>query len=34
VQKIVIEILIEIVIEIVVEIGRRGSTVQKIVIEN
>jgi len=30
VQKIVIEILIEIVIEI----GRRGSTVQKIVIEN
>jgi len=34
VQKIVIEILIEIVIEIVIEIGRRGSTVQKIVIEN
>jgi len=30
VQKIVIEILTEIVIEI----GRRGSTVQKIVIEN
>jgi len=30
VQKIVIEILIEIVIEI----GRRGSTVQRIVIEN
>jgi len=34
VQKIVIEILIEIVTEIVIEIGRRGSTVQKIVIEN
>jgi len=34
VQKIVIEILIEIMIEIVIEIGRRGSTVQKIVIEN
>jgi len=34
VKKIVIEILIEIVIEIVIEIGRRGSTVQKIVIEN
>jgi len=34
VQKIVIEILIEIVIEIVIEIGRHGSTVQKIVIEN
>jgi len=34
VQKIVIEILIEIVIEIVIEIGRCGSTVQKIVIEN
>jgi len=37
VQKIVIEIfieiLIEIVIEIVIEIGRRGSTVQKIVTE-
>ena len=33
-KKIVIEILIEIVIEIVIEIGRRGSTVQKIVIEN
>jgi len=37
VQKIVIEILIEIlieiVIEIVIEIGRRASTVQKIVIE-
>jgi len=34
VQKIVIEILIEIVIEIVIEIARRGSTVQKIVMEN
>jgi len=34
VRKIVIEILIEIVIEIVIEIGRRGSTLQKIVIEN
>jgi len=34
VQKIVIEILIEIVIEIVIEIGRRGSTAQKVVIEN
>jgi len=34
VQKIVIEILIEIVIEIAIEIGRRGSTVQKIVIKN
>jgi len=34
VQKIVTEILIEIVNEIVIEIGRRGSTVQKIVIEN
>jgi len=34
VQKIVIEILIELVTEIVIEIGRRGSTVQKIVIEN
>jgi len=34
VQKIVIEILIEIVIEIVIEIGRRASTMQKIVIEN
>jgi len=32
--KIVIEMLIEILIEIVIEIGRRGSTVQKIVIEN
>jgi len=26
--------MIEILIEIVIEIGRRGSTVQKIVIEN
>jgi len=34
VQKIVTEILIEIVIEIVIELGRRGSTVQKIEIEN
>jgi len=34
VQKIVIEILIEIIIEIVTEICWRGSTVQKIVIEN
>jgi len=34
VQKIVIEILLEIVIEIVIEIGKRGSTVQKIAIEN
>jgi len=34
VQKIVIKILIEVVIEIVIEIDRRGSTVQKIVIEN
>jgi len=31
--EILIEILIEIVIEIVIEIGRRASTVQKIVIE-
>jgi len=28
------KILIEIMIEILIEIGRRGSTVQKIVIEN
>jgi len=34
VQKIVIEILIEIGNEIVIEIGRLGSTVQKIMIEN
>jgi len=34
VQKIVIESLIEIVIEIASEIRTRGSTVQKIVIEN
>jgi len=34
VQKIVIEILIEIVIEIAIEIAIRGSTVQKIVMEN
>jgi len=34
VQKVVIEILIEIVIEIMIEIGRRGFTVQKIVLEN
>ena len=33
-QKIVTEILIEVLIEIVIEIGRRGSTVQKIGIEN
>jgi len=33
-QKIVIEIVIEIAIGIVINIGRRGSTVQKIMIEN
>jgi len=32
--EILIETAIEIVIEIVIEIGRLGSTVQKIVIEN
>jgi len=32
--SIVQEIVIEILIEIVIEIGRRGSTVQKIAIEN
>jgi len=34
VQKIVIEIVIEIAIGIVINIGRRDSTVQKIMIEN